>query len=99
MKALRHAFENEGHGILEMPTGTGKTVSLLACILSYLASHPDKYKKVIYCTRTVVEMEKTLEEVREVIKTRKKEYPEEEYKFVCAGLTARRNLCINKEVR
>jgi len=79
-----------------MPTGTGKTVSLLALITSYLESNPDKFKKVlfqninlpfplsnvfiypfelIYCTRTVVEMEKTIEEVKFVLENRKKEKP------------------------
>ena len=43
-----------------MPTGTGKTVSLLALILAYLSKYPDRVKKLVYCTRTVVEMEKTL---------------------------------------
>ena len=37
----------QGHGILEMPTGTGKTVSLLALITSYLLKYPDKFKNVI----------------------------------------------------
>jgi len=46
-----------------MPTGTGKTVSLLALIMSYMAAYPDKIKKLVYCTRTVVEMEKTIKEV------------------------------------
>ena len=48
-----------------MPTGTGKTVSLLSLILSYLDK--DKTKKLIYCTRTVGEMEKTLSELKMVI--------------------------------
>jgi DNA excision repair protein ERCC-2 len=50
-----------------MPTGTGKTISLLALIVAYLAEYPNRIKKLIYCTRTVVEMEKTLEEVRKLI--------------------------------
>ncbi len=29
-----------------MPTGTGKTVSLLALIIAYLATYPDRIKKV-----------------------------------------------------
>ncbi len=64
-----------------MPTGTGKTVSLLALIVAYLAQKPDVIKKVndklgsiilklIYCTRTVVEMEKTLREVKLVLDSR-----------------------------
>jgi DNA excision repair protein ERCC-2 len=64
-----------------MPTGTGKTVSLLSLFLSYLCQYPDRYTKVktflfeklIYCTRTVAEMEKTLEELKFVIEMRKKE--------------------------
>jgi len=48
-----------------MPTGTGKTVSLLSLITSYLNKDPKK--KLIYCTRTVGEMEKTLSELKLVI--------------------------------
>lgn len=29
-----------------MPTGTGKTVSLLSLILAYIAENPEKIKKV-----------------------------------------------------
>lgn len=75
MTELKRILDNHGHGILEMPTGTGKTVSLLALISSYLESNPDKFKKLIYCTRTVVEMEKTIEEVKFVLENRKKEKP------------------------
>ena len=44
------------HCLLEMPTGTGKTVSLLSLITSYQATHKLKVGKLIYCTRTVPEM-------------------------------------------
>lgn len=47
----------QGHGLLEMPTGTGKTITLLSLITSYQLAHPDM-GKLIYCTRTVHEMEK-----------------------------------------
>ena len=40
-----------------MPTGTGKTITLLALITSYQLAHPE-CGKLIYCTRTVPEMEK-----------------------------------------
>lgn len=46
-----------------MPTGTGKTVCLLSLITSYIAQlKPDM--KLVYCTRTIVEMEKTIEELK-----------------------------------
>jgi Rad3-related DNA helicase len=41
----------------QMPTGTGKTVTLLSLITSYQLAHPE-VGKLIYCTRTVPEMEK-----------------------------------------
>ncbi len=47
----------QGHGCLEMPTGTGKTISLLSLITSYQLAHPE-CGKLVYCTRTVPEMEK-----------------------------------------
>jgi len=40
-----------------MPTGTGKTITLLALITSYQLAHPE-CGKLVYCTRTVPEMEK-----------------------------------------
>lgn len=40
-----------------MPTGTGKTITLLSLTLSYQLAHPE-VGKLIYCTRTVPEMEK-----------------------------------------
>lgn len=73
----------QGHGVLEMPSGTGKTVSLLALIVAYqrvsgllsarngmgrgldgaeATCHPQAYPlevtKLIYCSRTVPEIEK-----------------------------------------
>ncbi|EAS01088.2 DNA repair helicase (macronuclear) [Tetrahymena thermophila SB210] len=98
MKELKKILDNHGHGIIEMPTGTGKTVSLLALITSYLESNQDKFKKLIYCTRTVVEMEKTIEEVKFILDNRKQEKPEEQFKFLCTGLSARSNLCIHPNV-
>lgn len=53
----------------EMPTGTGKTVTLLSLILAYQYAHPST-GKLIYCTRTVQEMDKVLEELRRVIEYR-----------------------------
>lgn len=68
-----------------MPTGTGKTISLLSLFLSYIIAYPEKYSKVlfkinailielIYCTRTVAEMEKTLAELKLLITEREVEY-------------------------
>ena len=48
---------------MEMPTGTGKTVCLLSLILSFIKQKKPSFK-LVYCTRTIVEMEKTLEELK-----------------------------------
>jgi DNA excision repair protein ERCC-2 len=45
MEYLKKTLDATGHAILEMPTGTGKTICLLALLTSYL-SHRTKYKKV-----------------------------------------------------
>ena len=49
-----------------MPTGTGKTITLLSLITSYQLAHPE-VGKLIYCTRTVPEMEKVLVELGELV--------------------------------
>ena len=63
-----------------------------------MAAYPDKIKKLVYCTRTVVEMEKTIKEVQFVIKSRKKEYFNDLLKFLVVGLSTRKNLCIHPVV-
>ena len=62
MTELKKILDGQGHGILEMPTGTGKTICLLSLIISYQLANPDSYKKLYYCTRTIGEMEKTVTE-------------------------------------
>ena len=50
---------------LQMPTGTGKTITLLSLITSYQLAHPE-VGKLVYCTRTVPEMEKVRRRRRDV---------------------------------
>ena len=40
-----------GHCVLEMPSGTGKTVSLLSLIVAYQQYYPE-HRKLIYCSRS-----------------------------------------------
>ena len=63
--------------------------SLFECKIIYL--------KLFYCTRTVVEIDKTLKELQFIQEQRNKEF--EEYKFLAIGLSARRSLCINDDVK
>jgi len=51
---------------MQMPTGTGKTITLLSLITSYQLAHPE-VGKLIYCTRTVPEMEKVLQELKDLV--------------------------------
>jgi Rad3-related DNA helicase len=56
-RSLQKTLDAKGDCLLEMPTGTGKTVTLLSLITSYQLAHPET-GKLIYCTRTVPEMTK-----------------------------------------
>jgi DNA excision repair protein ERCC-2 len=115
MAELKAALDARGHVLLEMPTGTGKTITLLSLITSYQLAHPEvrgavggsfsaaqlacvrgprggtsrarpppglspgsalttappppppKVGKLVYCTRTVPEMEKVLAELKELV--------------------------------
>lgn len=103
-----------------MPSGTGKTVSLLSLIVSYqqvsTRTLPGKYtviteeqfyptkRKLIYCSRTVPEIEKALTELKRLMKYREEAAESEEEKirernYMGLGLTSRKNLCINPEAR
>jgi DNA excision repair protein ERCC-2 len=77
MRSLKQALDAGGHCLLEMPTGTGKTVCLLSLITSYQFSKP-ACGKLIYCTRTVPEMNHVMEELATVLSYRAKELAKEE---------------------
>jgi hypothetical protein len=47
---LKRTLDSGGHCVLEMPSGTGKTVSLLSLIVAYQMAQPEK-RKLIYCSR------------------------------------------------
>jgi len=97
MLELKRGLDAKGHIMLEMPSGTGKTVSLLALIIAYLHNKPVELTKLIYCSRTIPELEKVLEELRKLLAFYKKEV-QEEVNFVGLALSSRKNLCIHPEV-
>ncbi|XP_020526855.1 DNA repair helicase XPD isoform X2 [Amborella trichopoda] len=99
MVELKHALDAKGHCLLEMPTGTGKTITLLSLITSYLLSsnQSNGIKKLIYCTRTVHEMEKVLAELRLLHEFQLSQLGPSA-RLLALGLSSRKNLCINPSV-
>jgi len=99
---LKRSLETgSGQCMLEMPTGTGKTVSLLSMIMSFQLKFPEQAGKLVYCTRTVQEMDKVMEEIKRVwryIESEKAKELDGCPDILCVCLTARRNLCIHKEI-
>lgn len=83
---------------LQMPTGTGKTITLLSLVTAYQRAHPE-LGKLIYCTRTVPEMEKVLVELRELIEYRERYITGSSGQILAVGLSSRKNLCIHKGVQ
>ncbi|XP_062502096.1 general transcription and DNA repair factor IIH helicase subunit XPD-like isoform X2 [Corticium candelabrum] len=97
MKELKAALDAKGHCVLEMPSGTGKTVSLLSLIVAYHKVNPSSCSKLIYCSRTVPEIEKVLEEMKVLVEYCEKEAGEPT-KLLAIGVSSRKNLCIHPEV-
>ncbi|KAJ9219797.1 putative TFIIH complex helicase Rad3 [Paecilomyces variotii] len=94
---LKKTLDAGGHCVLEMPSGTGKTVSLLSLIIAYQQHYPE-HRKLIYCSRTMSEIEKALTELKELMKYRTSQlgYTED---FRALGLTSRKNLCLHPSVK
>ncbi|KAH8792128.1 DNA repair helicase-like protein RAD3 [Hyaloscypha finlandica] len=86
-----------GHCVLEMPSGTGKTVSLLSLIVAYQQYYPE-HRKLIYCSRTMSEIEKALAELKALMKYREDQLGHKE-DFRGLGLTSRKNLCLHPSVK
>ncbi|KAG8348184.1 TFIIH basal transcription factor, private [Trypanosoma vivax] len=97
MTELKKGLDRGGHMVLEMPSGTGKTTTLLSLLLAYLNHHASERRKVVYCTRTVEEVVKTLGELRKLLRLWESEGTlSRPLHGVC--LTAKKNLCIEPSV-
>lgn len=83
--------------MLEMPSGTGKTVSILSLIVAYMKYNPAIVTKLIYCSRTLPEIEKCLGELKYLLDYYEKEYGVPE-KILALALSSRKNLCIHPTV-
>ncbi|CAI0448923.1 unnamed protein product [Linum tenue] len=97
MVELKRALDAKGHCLLEMPTGTGKTIALLSLITSYALAKTESPIKLIYCTRTVHEMEKTLAELK-FLHNYQVKHLGAAAKMLAIGLSSRKNLCVNPTV-
>lgn len=97
MSDIKKSLDVGGNCILEMPSGTGKTVSLLSLTVAYQMHYPE-HRKIVYCSRTMSEIEKALHELKNLMKYRAKElgYVED---FRGLGLSSRKNLCLHPKVR
>ena len=90
---LKRTLDQGGQGLLEMPTGTGKTVAVFSLILAYQEKYPEKTGKLVFCTRTVPEMTKALGELRRIVEYRQSPTP-----FLAVGVSARKNMCVHPTV-
>uniref|UniRef100_A0A672HGI2 General transcription and DNA repair factor IIH helicase subunit XPD n=1 Tax=Salarias fasciatus TaxID=181472 RepID=A0A672HGI2_SALFA len=97
MLELKRTLDAKGHGVLEMPSGTGKTISLLSLIVAYQRAFPLEVTKLIYCSRTVPEIEKVVEELRKLMEFYSKETGETN-NFLALALSSRKNLCVHPEI-
>jgi len=77
-------------------------MALRSCGITDAKFHPTK-RKLIYCSRTVPEIEKALTELKRLMNYREScvdvEEKAKERQYMGLGLTSRKNLCINPEVR
>ncbi|XP_067209048.1 general transcription and DNA repair factor IIH helicase subunit XPD [Linepithema humile] len=97
MLELKRGLDAKGHCLLEMPSGTGKTITLLSLIVAYMLEHPLDVTKLIYCSRTVPEIEKVIEELKKLMDYYEKE-TKSKPKIVGLVLSSRKNMCIHPEV-
>ncbi|KRY57093.1 TFIIH basal transcription factor complex helicase XPD subunit, partial [Trichinella britovi] len=97
MLQLKRTLDARGHCLLEMPSGTGKTASLLSLVIAYVKSYPSQLEKLIYCSRTIPEISKVVEELRHLCESYEKETGES-LNIVGLAMSARKNMCIHPEV-
>lgn len=97
MIELKKALDAKGHCLLEMPSGTGKTTTLLSLIVAYMLENPHAVRKLIYCSRTVPEIEKVLAELKVLMDYYEKQTGQRP-ELLGVVLSSRKNLCIHPDV-
>lgn len=97
MLELKRTLDAKGHCLLEMPSGTGKTATLLSLIVAYMVEHPETVRKLIYCSRTVPEIEKVIAELQNLMVYYEKNAPQPPG-LIGLVLSSRKNMCIHPDV-
>lgn len=80
-----------------MPSGTGKTATLLSFIVAYMMEYPNVIRKLVYCSRTVPEIEKVIEELK-VLMAYYEKHSTVQPNMTGLVLSSRKNMCIHPEV-
>lgn len=98
MEQIKLSLDASGPALLEMPSGTGKTVCLLSLIIAYM-SQVENTGPLIYCTRTIPEMNQGTQELRNVHRARLAESGlDYDKNFLGILISSRVNLCVLPEV-
>lgn len=80
-----------------MPSGTGKTATLLSLIVAYMIENPQTIRKLIYCSRTVPEIEKVVAELKDLMRYYEKNAIVQP-NMTGLVLSSRKNMCIHPDV-
>ena len=96
MRTVVKALNDNKNALLESPTGTGKTLSLLCASLAFAkkynakVSQQEKKKiQIYYSSRTHSQLKQVRKEIRKTIFRSVK----------CATLASRDQFCVNKDIR
>ena len=86
-KTIHQALEQGKNALIDSPTGTGKTLSLLVGVLSYY-SFTNLPCKLYYLTRTHSQINQVIAELKRTC-----------YRFQTTVITARESMCINQSLQ
>ncbi|KAL7669865.1 hypothetical protein ACOME3_004812 [Neoechinorhynchus agilis] len=89
MTAVLKSIQRSQNALLESPTGTGKTLSLLCASLAWIQSHGSTSSRVVYTSRTHSQLSQVFRELR------KTSYAGRVKSCI---LASRDQLCVNAEV-